>query len=449
MPIRDIIVTLIVFAVVPMALRHPYVGVMLWEWLSLMNPHRLSWGFAYNFPFAAIGAGVTLAGLFITKDPIRFPRHPAVYLLLAFCAWMCVTTVFAFHFGPSAAQLSKVLKIQLMTLVALLVLHERRHIQMFVWINVLSLGFYGIKGGIYTIQTAGAGRVWGPDGSFVAGNNEIGLAMIITIPLMYYLRLTTENIWVRRGLLVAMGLTAIATIGTTSRGAFLAIMAMSFVLWLRAPGKIISGALLLAFGGLVLAFMPESWHARMDTIINYEQDGSAMGRLHAWATMINLANDRLTGGGFESYTSLIFGLYSPVLDKARAAHSIYFQVLGEHGWIGFALFMLLWLLVWRGASRLRGQTKGVEEFAWIYHLAGMCQVSLVGYAVGGAFLSLAYFDYPYNLLIIVVITQRWLSSQLAARSVDLRPEASHAVKDTADLQATGAMRHSRPLSSRP
>jgi hypothetical protein len=41
----------------------------------------------------------------------------------------------------------------------------------------------------------------------------------------------------------------------------------------------------------------------------------------------------------------------------------------------------------------------------------MCQVSLLGYAVGGAFLSLSYFDLPYDVMVLVVLTRAWVTSK--------------------------------------
>jgi probable O-glycosylation ligase (exosortase A-associated) len=361
-----------------------------------------------------MAAGATLVSLFTTKDRVSFPRHPAVYVLIAFVAWMCVTTVFAFYRPDAMLQLQKVLKIQLMTLVALAVLQEKKHIELFIWINVLSLGFFGVKGGIYTLMTGGGGKVWGP-GGFIGGNNEIGLALIIAIPLMNFLRLTATQAWIRHGMLGAMLLSATAALGTQSRGGFLAIAGMAFVLWLRTPKKALFGGLIVMATVFLLGFMPGEWADRMRTIQNYEQDTSAMGRINAWWAMYNLANDRLTGGGFDVYTGDVFARYAPDPKMPRAAHSIYFQVLGEHGWLGLVLFLAIWILVWRGANALRRQTRDDPEHRWIYLMAGMCQVSLVGYAVGGAFLSLAYYDFPYNILIIIVVTQRWLAEKLKAR----------------------------------
>ena len=415
MPLRDLFVTAIVLGSLPFVLKHAYIGVLLWTWLSIMNPHRLGWGFATTAPFAAIAAATTLIALVTTKDTVKLPKHPAMTVLIMFVLWMCVTTAFALYLSASFTQLQKVLKIQLMTLVALAVLHERKHIILFVWVNALSLAFFGIKGGIFTLTGSGAGRVLGP-GGFIGGNNEIGLALIIAIPLMNFLRLTVEKNWQKHAILGAMLLSAAAALGTQSRGAFLAITAMVLLLWWRTPKKFLFGTLLVVATAALLGAMSGKWVERMKTIENYEEDTSAMGRINSWKTMANIANDRLTGGGFDVYTASVFARYSPDPEMTRAAHSIYFQVLGEHGWIGLALFILMWLLVWRGANDLRRKSKPHAEFAWVYLLAGMCQVSLVGYAVGGAFLSLAYYDFPYNVLVIIIVTQRWLNAELAKRS---------------------------------
>jgi putative inorganic carbon (hco3(-)) transporter len=433
---RDLLVTAIVLGALPYAFRHPWMGVMLWTWLSVMNPHRLTWGFAYDAPFAAMAAGATLLGLYFSKDKVQLPKAPAVYVLMAFIAWMALTTAFAIDPFNSWDQLKKVLKIQLMTVVALLVLHEKKHIQWFVWVNALSIGFYGVKGGLYTIATAGGGRVWGP-GGFIGGNNEIGLAMLVAIPLLYYLYLITQHKWVRLGLLGTIGLSAIAVLGTQSRGAFLAIAAMGAFLWWRAPRKLFSGILIATAAVTALAVMSESFFARMDTIKTYQEDTSAMGRLHAWQTAVNIANSRPLGAGFYMYQDAVFERYAPrersanvdaKAYEARAAHSIFFQILGEHGWIGLILFLSLWVLAWRTASRLRKQTRERQDLMWIYQLAGMCQVALVGYGIGGAFLSLAYFDFLYNIIVVIVVTQRWLQLHLAKQPAAAEAAAGGAAR---------------------
>jgi putative inorganic carbon (hco3(-)) transporter len=409
--VRDLLLVLILLWCLPYAFRHTYVAVNLWTWISIMNPHKLAYGFANDAPFAAIAAIAALISLLITKDQIKLPNERAVILLILFVIWMCITTAASFYPESSFIQLKKVIKIQLMTLVALAALRERRHIQMFVWINVISIGFYGLKCGIFTITTGGNSRVWGPPGGFIEGNNEIAVALIMTIPLMNYLRLTTAKKWVKMALTATMLLSAIAALGTQSRGALLALCAMGGVLWMRSDRKLVTGIMVLAAGALLIGFMPAAWEERMHTIKEYDQDGSAMGRINAWWLAFNIANRRLTGAGYDAYTPETFAAFAPNPLDIHVAHSIYFSVLGEHGYIGLAFFLLIWIAALSISRKLRSDTKGDPELQWLFHLAGMCQVSLVGYAVGGAFLSLAYFDLPYNIMVILVVSKCWLMNK--------------------------------------
>jgi probable O-glycosylation ligase (exosortase A-associated) len=408
---RDIALSAVFLAVLPFAIRFTWVAVLLWTWISIMNPHKLAFGFANTAPFAAVAAGAALISLAFNSDRFRLPWHPVVVALIVFTLWMCVTTLFAINPDLSWLQLNKVLKIQLMTLVAMIALRERKHIELFVWINILSVGFYGFKGGIFTIATGGESRVWGPPGGFIEGNNEIALALVVALPLMNYLRLVDVRKWVRMGLLLLMILCVVAAVGTQSRGAFLALLAMGFMLWMRSHSKLVTGTAVVLIGFAVIAFMPDAWEQRMRTIQSYEFDTSAMGRINAWWTTFNLANRRPTGGGFEIYTPEIFGLYAPDPSNIKVAHSIYFSVLGEHGYIGLLLFLMVWFLALRLSRNIRLAGLMQPPQQWTHDLAVMCQVSLVGYAVGGAFLSLAYFDLPYNIAVILVVTMRWLEAQ--------------------------------------
>lgn len=407
---RDIALALFIAGALPFALRYTWVGILLWTWLGIMNPHRLCYGFAYDFPWAQVVAGATILSLFVGKDKLKFPWNGPTIATVLFIAWMCITTVFAVHSNESVEQLVKVLKIQLFTLIAFAAIRERRHIELFLWVNVISIGFYGVKGGIFVVRSAGGDRVWGPSGSFIEGNNEVGLAIVMIIPLMYYLFTISRQRWLRLGMLGAIILCAAAAVGTYSRGAFLAIAAMGAVLWWRSNGKLVSGVLIVLLSVLLIAFMPAAWEARMSTITTYEEDASAQGRLNAWAMAFNLANDRFLGAGFETASEELFRMYAPIA-YPRAAHSIYFQVLGEHGWLGLALFTAIGFYGFRVAARVRRLSKQVPDGNWLYVLAGMVQVSMVGYAVGGAFLSLAYFDLPYNILVILVACDRWIAEE--------------------------------------
>jgi putative inorganic carbon (HCO3(-)) transporter len=442
---RDVLVTLIVFGSLPYIFKRPYLGAIMWIWISVMNPHSQGWGFARTFPFAAIIAAVTVVSLVLSKEKKDLPMTPVTGTFIAFIVWMSITSLFAIHADTVDTQLIKVYKIMGMTLVVMMLLKERRHIEWMIWSIVISLGYYGVKGGIFTIRSGGNDRVWGPAGTFIDGNNEIALALVMVIPLMYYLRSISSHKWTRHAFLASMFLCALAALGSYSRGAALAIGAMAIFLWLKSKEKLTLGLIMAIAVPALLLLMPGKWFDRIDTINDYQEDASAMGRINAWKMAYNLASDRIFGGGFEIYDAMVFQRYAPVPTDVHAAHSIYFQVLGEHGFIGLAIYLLLGWLTWRTGSAIIKQVAHAPDLKWAAELATMTQVSLLGFMVGGAFLSLTYFDVPYYLMAGMVALRCLVEREL--KDATLAKAAAKALARAAAAAPPAADESRAPLPS--
>lgn len=436
MALRDLFLFAVIFGAVPFILRHPWIGVMFWVWVSVMNPHKLAWGMAFDFQFAYVVAIATLVGIVFTNDERRWKAGPEIYVLIAWVLWMSVTTLFAFSAVEAFEMWTRVVKIQFMTLVSLFVLHSRKHVDLLVWILALSIAFYGIKGGIFTLVQGGEFRVWGPPGGFIQDNNAIALALTMVVPLIFYLFRETPNRWVKGGLFLAMLLCSVSALGTYSRGALLSMAAMGMFLWLRSRRKLVFGLALLAVVPALFALMPAKWEERMRSIGNYEQDSSAMGRINAWWTTFNVAVDRpLVGGGFEMYTPAVFAKYAPNPLDIHSSHSIYFQNLGEHGFVGLFLFLLMWGLTWRCGSWVVRSTARLPEWRWANSLASMIQVSLVGFAVGGLFVNLGYFDLPYFELVVLVLLRDLVKRGVAGATPEAVKAPPDASAQRSDLSA--------------
>ena len=412
---RDVLLTLVVFGAIPFILRRPHLGILMYVWLSVMNPHRLTWSFAHDFNFAAIVAVTTLVGaVFARKRPL--PINSLSLVLLAFVGWTSVTTVFALYPSDSFELWVTMMKTQLMVLLIPLLFQTREQVRQLIWVIVLSVGYYGTKGGVFTLLTGGQYKVYGPEASYIEDNNALAVAIIMVIPLMRYLFITTSNKYVRWGLFGMMTSCGLAVLGSYSRGALLAVGAMVTFLWLKGRHKVLFLMFAVVAFPVALFYMPEQWYERMDTIAEYQQDSSANMRLNAWGTMFNIAKDRpLFGAGYEVALKPIFDRYSPDPSfPPQVAHSIYFEALGSHGFVGFAIYVLLLITHWKHAGRLVRGAKGRADLAWLYHYGLMMQVSIVGFAVGGAFLSLVNFDVPYYLIGTTLVVGRLLEQQLRA-----------------------------------
>lgn len=403
---RDVIITLMVFGMLPFILRYPWYGVLAWSWLSYMNPHRLAWGFAYTMPFAQIVAIVLLFSLFFTKEKISLPANSMVVIWVLFLVWLSICTVFAVYPDLAVDQLTKVLKIQLITFVTLMLMRDFERVNQLIWVIVFSIGFYSVKGGVFTLMTGGGYHVFGPAGSEIAENNALAVAILMIVPLMVYLYKFPPHPWVKRIMPFCIFFSLASVIGSQSRGAVLAILAVGGFYWLKSGSKLITATAFVFLTLLTLMFMPQSWHDRVDSISEYQEDSSSMGRIRAWEYSIAIANDRFTGGGFGSWSLHNYYNYGIYVDQAFVAHSIYFSVLNDGGWPGLIMFLLILWLMWRQLSVVINLTKNMPERAQYNLLARMLQISLVAFMAGGSFLSLSYFDLAWHFMAITITLNR-------------------------------------------
>lgn len=455
MGLRDILVLVPVVLAVPIGLFRPWLGVLAWTWIGLMNPHRLAWS-SHDWPVAEGVAISTLLGVLLTQDRRRIPLSFETVLLGLLTVYFTITTAVAWY--PDAAWMGweKVMKIYLFTFVTTMVIFRRDRIRILILVIVFSLGFFGLKGGFFSILTGGQYRVWGPPGTFIGDNTALGLALCMNLPLaLFAARQEKTNKWLRRALYAVFWLSIPAILFTYSRGAFLGLLAVLLFIGWRYKGRLL---VLLLIGGLTFYlaenFIPSQWVERQETTLNYEQDSSAMQRIQAWGVAANIALHRpLFGAGFNyvsdisdsrwlSYANFVGEYYQ----RARAAHSIYFEVLGEHGIFVFLLFCtLLFGTFWR--LRRLARRAHTDETAWIGGYARALQFALIPYMTAGAFLSLAYFDLYYYLIALSAILHREyaeLTAAAAARA-DARPS-----EDEFETQAPQAIlaRSARPDSER-
>lgn len=120
----------------------------------------------------------------------------------------------------------------------------------------------------------------------------------------------------------------------------------------------------------------------------------------------------------------VYAIYAPEATTSLVAHSIYFQLMGEHGFIGLFLFLLVGVLTWRDAAKLRRTYAANADLKWAADLGSMMQVSMIGFAVTGAFLSLAYFDLPYNVMAISALALRMASREAAKGAAARKVESA-------------------------
>ncbi|MFO1190152.1 MAG: putative O-glycosylation ligase, exosortase A system-associated [Alphaproteobacteria bacterium] len=420
---RDALVTIFLFGWVPLILIRPWTGALAWAVISYFNPHRLTWGFAYHVPWGMVLGIPTLLAWLFSKEKKTFPLTTVSVILIVYTVWVCITTLFALEPDLAVEKWSKAMKIIGMTFLTMAVINSRDRLNWLIWIICASFGFYALRGGLFALMSGGAHRVYGPLDSFIEDNNALALACIMVLPLFRYLQLQATKAWMRWGLAGFMFLMLLSILASYSRGAFVALIVMSFMFWLRSRRRFLLGVIgLLALGG-AFSYMPAAYFDRLSTIKSYEEDQSADNRFEAWTFAYKVATARpLTGGGFSAFISVAnYNRYYPIKAGARNAHSIWFEALGEHGFVGLFLFLGLMGSAIVGCSSIMKKTRNHPELAWAHDLCAMVQVGVISYGVGGAFLNLATFDLYYHLVATVVITSAIVKTTLAQSSAAVAP----------------------------
>jgi putative inorganic carbon (hco3(-)) transporter len=418
---RDFVVLAIILGATPICFFRPYFGILMWTWIAYFNPHRQTWGMAYNFPVAVLIGGATLAGVPLAKDTNRRIITLQTLLLLLVWGWYCVTTahtaydpVLVHHFDESKLELIRISKILLMTLLMVWLVSSKDKLRYLFLVTAFSFGFFAIKGTLFAWRTNGQFRVYGPPGSFIEDNNALGLALNMSLPIFYFLARTEPNKWVRRFMHLAFFCGIVAVILTYSRGALLGLGVVLFSLAFKSKHKVLAGFLLLMGAWAVITFAPGRWMDRMGNLFHGNLDNSAEGRLNAWHFAFVLATHYpITGGGLQTFTRELYQRFTPELEFA-GAHSIYFQTLGEHGFVGLALFLLLLGTSLASLLKLRQRARALPSAEWIVPYTHMLEVGLIAYMTSGAFLELAYFDFFYQVIASVILLKILYQRELVA-----------------------------------
>lgn len=437
---RDLALALFIFGLIPFVLMRPYVGLLLWTWLSYMNPYRLCYSFAATFPWNQIVAVATLVSLVFSKDKKRIPLSVFSILLFLFLVWTAVCTTFAAVPAAAWPQFEEFVKTIVMIFLTLMLVYDRERIHWLVWTVVISLGFYGLKGGVFTLLHGGNYHVYGPPNSFIANNNDMALALCVVLPLIRYLQLHEHRKIVRVGLGIGMLCTGVAVLGTYSRGGLIGLFVVAMALLLKGRRRIAVMLAVVVIGATAYHFMPPQWIERMDTLHHASQTDSAETRIQSWKFSANVAiHHPLTGGGFNNYLSpTLWQAYAPEGAVERAVHSVYFRVLGEQGFPGLVLFLSMLILSWYYCSSIRKASRHSQEKKWAYDLASMLQVSLLAYAVTGLASTLSYYGLIYQLMALCALLKHYLSQPVEqqAGSVGTRrmldqSQAPHAASERA------------------
>ncbi|HSL47826.1 MAG TPA: putative O-glycosylation ligase, exosortase A system-associated [Candidatus Deferrimicrobiaceae bacterium] len=441
-PIRDILLLAALIPLVPVCFLRPWIGMVAWFWVAYFVPHSFTWGFARDLPIAMLVGGATLAGFVFTKDRAPLPRSTNVALLFLFAIHVTISTFLAHDAETAWGKWDWVSKSLLMTFVTMTLFQDRRRLHWLFVVVAASFGLHGLKGGLYVLRTGGGNRVFGPERSFFGDNNTFGLALCMALPMLLYLSRQEERVWLKRAYRIMFAFSVIAILFTYSRGAFVGLVVVLGILIWRSPWRMRFAVAVVIAAFVGTALMPDGLKERIGSIAQQDssetRDSSVAGRFDAWQTATRIASaNPVFGEGFRALWNrqIWETFYGQDYFAARDAHSIYFELLAEQGFVGLGLYLAVLTSTLFTLRNIRRRWRGDPEHGYLSSYAEMIQLSLYPFLISGAFLGVAYFDF-YFLLVAV-------SASLAAVSA----KAEQAVVAAA-APAVPAPRAARPVPPR-
>ena len=405
--VRDLALLIMLLTLAGLVWRIPWLGVLALAFLGYMHPQGYAEGFLQGAPlFAAFFALTLLALAFRQQEPwgrwfagrLWLLRDWRVLVLIGF--WLFTALTSSMALAPAAAwpKWIEFTKVVAAVGLMLLLIDDRRKLEALLLVIALAIGLVAVKGGYWALIHGAQERVYGSPSGHFYDNNAFAVANLMALPLLFHFWTTVNHRAARWLFGLMMVFSVIAVLSSWSRGGLLGLAATTLVLSLTGRRRAVAVSLLAGLALAVVALMPGAWMERMETITTPTQEGSAQSRLVYWETGLRLGAARpMMGWGFKSAY--------PLTERAEW-HSSYVQVFAEHGVPGTLLWLSLLLgsigLLARDVLRRRSERIDREGTA----LARALLASLVGYSVGGAFLSIAYWDILFQLIAVSVVLTR-------------------------------------------
>ncbi|AJP70979.1 putative O-glycosylation ligase, exosortase A system-associated [Sphingomonas hengshuiensis] len=418
---RDYAFILFLVALLGMGFRKPFLFVLAYAYIDIVSPQRLTYLLLNSVPISLIAVGLAVAGWLAVDDKrdVRVaPRQLLILALLGYCFW---TTIHADFPLEAKDKWDWVWKALAFAAFLPLTLRTKLRIEALLLFMTLSAASIIITGGLKTVLSGGG---YGELNLMVSNNSglyegsTISTVAIAIIPLiLWFTRHGTifPPDWRVKTIAYALVFACLLIpVGTSTRTGLLCIVLLALLMLRDSKRKVAYMTALACAGLLAIPFLPASFTERMGTIKTYQGDASASTRLAVWQWTMDYARAHPMGGGFEAYRQnriryekvsarevggQIEIQRSMEIDKARAYHSAYFEMLGEQGYPGLALWLVLNLagLVRMEVLRRRYRHPRPDE-QWVAPLASALQSAHLIYLLGATFIAIAFQPFVYMLI---------------------------------------------------
>lgn len=394
-------------------------------WVDIVKPQQLAYSIINDLPLSLVAALTTLF-LFAAKDKKFAPKFGAILVLIALLTvWITFTASLSDFPTRAWAKWDWASKVLIFAILIPYIFRSRVQIEAFILVLVFAASTIFFSAGIKTLLGSGGYGVlaiMGSGNTGLAESSTLALVCVMLIPLVVFVMrhsLLLPKSKLMTGLFVGIIITALAAvIGTSARTGVIAVVVLCVLSILKSKKKLwwFAGIGIAALVVMNLDLSSTRWGARMSTIESYNADSSALGRLKVWEWTLNFVGSHPLGGGFDAYMyNRIAAVSSDGIVQylpewqvgGKAFHSIYFEVLGEQGIFGFALYFSIILLTLLTLRRIKKTWRNHAGMAWVVALSDALTAAILVFLAGGAFVGIAYQPYIFYMVSLTVAIDQY------------------------------------------
>lgn len=397
-------------------------GIIVLNWLCFMRPWAFSYGIVGSLPIFQIGFIVVfISALMRNAIKLRFPGF--LILHSSFHIWILLSNLFAYKPHQSwAFYISFMVTLPIVSIFLFACIRDLKTLKWVLWASSGSLAILAAKVGAASAAKGGVHITQQIDG-FVGDNNVFGLTICLAMACAFGLRNTLTKKWVIALFYSLISAAFLCIVFTKSRGAFLSMSIILLISTIASRTPIRNTFFLVAFAFIGYLSVPASYFDRLNTFENIEEDDSAMSRIFFWDLSWKQALDNpIFGIGLDNHQDYNAEVTPDLLGSKpnHVAHSVYFQVLAETGFVGFFMYigMLFYTVVvlHKAFRSTRSLVKLHPDLKWVSPLAFWMRNGFIGYIFGSAFLNMLPIDFPWYFMWYANIFPWVLKRELVLRS---------------------------------
>jgi putative inorganic carbon (HCO3(-)) transporter len=411
--LRSLYIMLIYVMFLSFGAAAPFVLSLGYVWVDTFEPQAVASIILSSIPVSLI-MGVAALGSYAIFDNRKGRVCFISILLLIFAVWVTITTSFLAEV-PGAAWYKWNFAFKTLCFAAFLpfVFRSRVHIEAFLLIYVFSMAVHFMPVGVKTLVSGGGyGRELGitSGNSLLAEGSTLSTVALMLVPIMLHLRaygrLIPRMLATRIGYYGLATLAIAAAVGTYERTALVGMGVGGAGLWLKSKRKVLFGIVGAAAVLVTVNNASTAWSNRISTVQDYDTESSALGRILVWRWTMGYVSQHPLGGGFDVYRidTVEFpnktGTGAPLVVHGKAFHSVYFEVLGEQGFPGLAIFLTLIGTTFYQLFMVARRTRRRADLAWANDLAKTLQISFAILLSCGAAIGIAFQPMIYSVIAI-------------------------------------------------